>query len=58
MYQYVKGKPNPVGLKVFIMCTTFGLRLDFIFYKGKRTNVESPEDTSNLDFGGKIALKL
>ncbi|GBM29756.1 PiggyBac transposable element-derived protein 1 [Araneus ventricosus] len=58
MRQYVKGKPNPVGLKVFVMCTTYGLPLDFIFYEGKGTDVQSPEDTSDLDLGGKIALKL
>ncbi|GBL80675.1 hypothetical protein AVEN_225328-1 [Araneus ventricosus] len=58
MRQYVKGKPNPVGLKVFVMCTTYGLPLDFIFYEGKGTDVESLADTSDLDLGGKIALKL
>ncbi|GBN03032.1 hypothetical protein AVEN_181052-1 [Araneus ventricosus] len=58
MRQYVKGKPNPVGLKVFVMCTTYGLPLDFIFYEGKGTDVQSPEDTRDLDLGGKIALKL
>ncbi|GBM80019.1 hypothetical protein AVEN_202533-1, partial [Araneus ventricosus] len=51
MRQYVKGKPNPVGLKVFVMCTTYGLPLDFMFYEGKGTDVQSPEGTTDLDLG-------
>nr|XP_015910855.3 piggyBac transposable element-derived protein 3 [Parasteatoda tepidariorum] len=58
MRQYVRGKPNPVGIKVFVMCTSYGLPLDFIFYEGKGTDVSSPEDTSFMDLGGKIVLKL
>ncbi|XP_035225276.1 uncharacterized protein LOC118197834 [Stegodyphus dumicola] len=58
MRQVCQRKPNPVGIKVFVMCSSYGLPLDFIFYEGKGTDVTSPEDTSFLDLGGKVVLKL
>lgn len=34
--QFVKGKPNPCGLKNFVVCSSDGLPLDFFFIPGKR----------------------
>ncbi|CAH1996656.1 unnamed protein product [Acanthoscelides obtectus] len=60
MRQFVRGKPNPVGLKSFVMATPTGVPLDFHIYEGKGSSVESallaaPE---KLDVGGRMVLKL
>lgn len=60
MKQFVRGKPHPVGLKNFVMCTPGGLPLDFFIYEGKDTEGISclfPLPT-NLDIGGKVITKL
>lgn len=60
MRQYVKNKPNPVGLKNFVMATPSGIPLDFQPYEGKGTSVESALVTTpeKLDVGGRFVLKL
>ncbi|KAG5884179.1 hypothetical protein JTB14_034718 [Gonioctena quinquepunctata] len=60
MRQFVKGKPNPVGLKNSVMTTPKGVPLDFYLYEGKGSSVDSclvkmPE---KLDVGGRMVLKL
>lgn len=39
MRQYVRGKPNPVGLKNFVATAPDGLPLDFFLYQGKGDTV-------------------
>lgn len=49
--QYVKGKPCPWGIKVFVLCGKSGQAYDFLFYQGKTT----PLDKSNVDTFGQAA---
>lgn len=60
MRQYVKNKPNPLGLKNFVMCTPSGIPLDFHLYEGKGTSVESAliPTPEKLHVGGRFVLKL
>lgn len=60
MRQYVKGKPNPVGIKNFVMTSTNGLPLDFILYEGKGRDIVSSKVPApeKLDVGGKVVLAL
>lgn len=58
--QVVKGKPNPEGIKVFLMANPNGLPLDLYLYQGKGSTIDSvlyplPE---KIDLGGRVVLKL
>lgn len=55
--QYVKNKPNPVGLKNFVLATPQGLVLDFFVYQGASTwPAGKPEP--ELGIGGSVVKKL
>lgn len=59
MKKFVHGKPNPVGLKNFVMTTPTGIPWDIYLYEGKGTSVKSSLAASEmLDVGGKMVLKL
>jgi len=40
--QYIKGKPHPWGVKLFVLCGKSGIAYDFLIYQGSRTEL-SPE---------------
>ena len=54
--QYIKEKPNPWGLKVFLLHTPDGLVTDLLFYQGKTTSID--EGFKNFGLGASIVLQL
>ncbi|XP_072144956.1 piggyBac transposable element-derived protein 3-like isoform X1 [Dermacentor andersoni] len=54
--QVVKSKPNPVGVKIFVRCSTDGLAHDFELYQGKGTGVD--REFSYLGLGGCVVMRL
>ncbi|CAL1278056.1 unnamed protein product [Larinioides sclopetarius] len=54
--QYVPGKPNPVGLKIFVLSARDGLVLDFAIYDGK--GCVPAEDLKTLGLGDGIKKRL
>lgn len=51
--QYVQGKPNPTGLKNFVLADTLGRVLDFEIYQGARISKHK-----DLGIGGGIVMRL
>ncbi|CAH2016792.1 unnamed protein product [Acanthoscelides obtectus] len=57
LVQYVKNKPNPVGLKNFVLAIPSGLVLNFFIYQGAKTWPDgSPE--KDLGIGGSVMKKV
>lgn len=54
--QVVKSKPNPVGVKIFVRCSTDGLAHDFELYQGKGTGID--REFSYLGLGGCVVMRL
>ena len=57
LLQFVKGKPNPVGIKNFVLATPGGLVLDFFIYQGAKTWPDG-RPRENLGVGGSVVAKL
>lgn len=55
--QYVKGKPNPWGVKVFMLCGASGVVYDFIVYQGSTTELSS-ENKQTFGVTGAFVLHL
>lgn len=54
--QFVRGKPNPSGLKNVVLCGSNGLPFDFLLYQGKTTEVNP--DHKELGVSASVVLKL
>ena len=54
--QFIKSKPNPVGLKNLVVCSKSGRALDFEIYQGAGTSVS--QDSKHLGLGASIVFRL
>uniref|UniRef100_A0A0K8R3V3 Putative piggybac transposable element-derived n=1 Tax=Ixodes ricinus TaxID=34613 RepID=A0A0K8R3V3_IXORI len=54
--QVIKSKPNPVGVKIFVRCSSDGLAHDFEVYQGKGTGIDP--QYSHLGLGGSVVMRL
>ncbi|XP_036345513.1 piggyBac transposable element-derived protein 3-like [Rhagoletis pomonella] len=57
MKQYIRGKPCPWGIKLYVLCGKSGMPYDFIAYQGSSTEIE-PSLINKLGFGASITLQL
>jgi len=55
--QYVKGKPTPWGVKIFVLCGASGQMYDFIIYQGSQTNLNN-DNIKKYGFGAAVILDL
>lgn len=39
--QYIRNKPNPWGIKIFVLCGEGGIVYDFVLYQGANTEIDS-----------------
>lgn len=55
--QYMRGKPNPWGIKVYILCGKSGYPYDFFMYQGKNSEL-SVFELARFGFGAATVLHL
>jgi len=55
--QYIKGKPSPWGIKIFVLAGSNGMVYDFILYQGPNTEINQ-DLQKNFGIGGSIVLQL
>ncbi|KAG0416758.1 hypothetical protein HPB47_006164 [Ixodes persulcatus] len=54
--QFLRNKPNPEGVKVFVRCSSDGMANDFELYQGKGTGTSL--EHKHLGLGGSIVMRL
>ena len=55
--QYIKGKPCPWGVKVYLLCGKSGYPYDFVLYQGSQTEI-STFDAARFGHGAATVLHL
>ncbi|KAI4469673.1 transposase is4 [Holotrichia oblita] len=55
--QYVKGKPTPWGVKIFVLCGKSGMAYDFVIYQGATTGLD-PDSLKKYGLGASVILHL
>lgn len=55
--QYMRGKPNPWGIKLYLLCGESGLVYDFLLYQGSTTELNE-NIQKKFGLGGAVILKL
>lgn len=55
--QYVKGKPTPWGVKIFVLCGRSGMAYDFVIYQGASTGLNL-ENLKTFGLGATVILHL
>lgn len=55
--QYIRGKPSPWGIKIFLLCGQSGLVYNLLLYQGSSTQIDENMQ-KNFGLGGAIVLKL
>ncbi|XP_041846922.1 uncharacterized protein LOC121643526 [Melanotaenia boesemani] len=56
--QYVLLKPNPVGMKNFVLASTDGIVLDFEVYQGAKTLALQVQESEGLGLGALVIKRL
>jgi hypothetical protein len=54
--QYIRGKPTPWGIKIFMLCNSNGIILTFDVYQGKKTILTEEQKQFGLGPGMVLAL--
>lgn len=55
--RYMRGKPNPWGIKLYLLCGESGLVYDFLLYQGSTTELNG-NIQKVFGLGGAVVLKL
>lgn len=55
--QYMRGKPNPWGINLYLLCGESGLVYDFLLYQGSTTELHE-NIQKKFGLGGAVILKL
>ncbi|XP_064472706.1 piggyBac transposable element-derived protein 3-like [Ornithodoros turicata] len=56
--QYVPNKPDPVGIKLFVLATASGKVIGFHAYHGQTTYASEAEENMGVGIGGQAVLRL
>lgn len=55
--QYIKGKPCPWGIKMFMLCGKSGQIYDFLLYQGSTTEIDK-KNLATFGLGASVVMKL